>query len=450
MPTEAETDDVLSRLSGLSNIAKDVPREITQFEMDQAVWSVLNRNQEIIVWTKENEPTEEEFIKKLPFLLRDREYKWEGVAITPKQDGFELVRGALTATVPFAKVLHEYIEPVDVSTMKCPECEKPLFHREGGKLKAHEHVARDRHSAAEVIEGGEGDEDTMGENEVGDILDEGEEFVSPENVPEYVPPIASFKMNDWSPMKVLLSAAMLVVEETTLQVQPEGIRFSAMDPSHVCLPDIFLPAEAFTGYSVEKGFNLSLRTEDYKEKLKLMSAREPFDAFFGPDPDRDNEVFLKIRNGKDTYRIHPIESGWGKPPVPKLDLTARWVTTKEFLEEVLKKAKDSGDQVTFEAYPDRLRFFARSDVGEFEREWSKNDMELLSYEVNPPPHEEGRSDVNKSTFSLDYLLPQVKVIPKGTVVTMEFGRRMPVKMSYKFDEYQRCEFTYWLACRVSD
>jgi proliferating cell nuclear antigen len=239
--------------------------------------------------------------------------------------------------------------------------------------------------------------------------------------------------------KAVAAAVKTLVEEATFEASTEGLRFRAMDPSHVALVDLLMPGSSFEKYDAgDKPFKFSLRVEDL---VKLIGRAEAKDSVEISSAENDS-IMIRFMNGyRREFTIHLIESSSGAAPLPKLEFDTKMTLTKSIFERVLGDISAVADQVTIEAQKDKLSFSGKSDIGKASIALEKNDADVLGLEV--------KND-SKSTYSIDYLISISKALGGvSDTLVCELSTKKPIHLIFKLNDLG-ASLSYFLAPRVAD
>lgn len=230
--------------------------------------------------------------------------------------------------------------------------------------------------------------------------------------------------------KKIINALASIIEEVSLDVGPEGIQFTAMDPSHISMVDFHMGKEHFEEYEVTEEMKLGL---DVDENRKIINRSKPDDILtIEADPSRIT-LTLQQRDGGTVRRFGlPLIDVMGgeKYKLPHLDTAVRVRIPSYLFDDAIKDASIISDNITFRAQPEVFLVKAEGDSGSIETEIK----EWLEYEV--------REEI-QSTFNLSYLTDIAKSLEDE--VTIDLGNDMPLKLSFTLDG---AEFQFILAPRV--
>ncbi len=238
-------------------------------------------------------------------------------------------------------------------------------------------------------------------------------------------------------LKTLSAACKIVVEEATFTVSPvEGLSFRAMDQSHIELVHVALPPSAFESFACEKEDSFSLRAEDLAAVASRLDSGDGAVTLAEGD---DSSVVLGLE-GKTTrtFSLHTLDGGSGTAPLPKLEFTAKAALSRALMERVLGDMAVVADQVTLDATPERLAFSGRSEAGSADVRLAKGDLSSLEC-----------GEGAKATYSIDYLAAFLKHVGGADEVTVEFGSRKPVRLTFALGDQGGLAAMY-LAPRVSE
>ena len=238
--------------------------------------------------------------------------------------------------------------------------------------------------------------------------------------------------------RAVAAAVKTLVEEATFDATSEGIKFRAMDPSHVALVDLDWPVAAWTAYECDKPFKFSVRVEDLTKLINRADAKDSIEIGSG----EDDSISVKFSNGyKREFNIHLIESTASSAPLPKLEFETKATITKTVLEKILGDVSVVSDQVTILATKEKLTFSGKSDVGKAEISLAKNDADVLALQSNAE---------SKATYSIDYVSGILKALSAvADTVELEYSTKKPLRLMLKLND-QGAKMWYFLAPRVSD
>jgi len=205
--------------------------------------------------------------------------------------------------------------------------------------------------------------------------------------------------------KTCVSAASALVQEAAFIVTPEGLKMKAMDPSHIALIDIDLPAGAFEGFEVEKPTIIGV---SLAEMNRIVSRAKSDDELTIEFDDKTNRLTLTLGGPPERHFSTPvIDVRKEDLPEPKLKLTATAEVAAGAIQDGIKDAELIGDLVNIEASKDGIRMWAESDKGTSELRLNAGDEVLPKLDVSEPAragyHVKQLGDMVKTCFPADII-----------------------------------------------
>ena len=225
--------------------------------------------------------------------------------------------------------------------------------------------------------------------------------------------------------------------ETTFQIDKEGIRLRFMDPSHVGLIDMVLPAEMF--YEFEKNIEprkFGVIMDELVKIVKNFDKNDKIEVTIGP-----SMLHLKSDSYKTSLRL--IETEYREPPLPRQTFNA----DLELSINTLKKFKG------VQAVSEYINILAGKDCSTFNIS-GKGDSGTAEMDLTSESHTITKE--SSATYSMDYLMRVINNITRDIkdTVHLEFSTRAQdystgvLRLSYRLNEYGKIEF--YLAPRVQD
>ena len=235
--------------------------------------------------------------------------------------------------------------------------------------------------------------------------------------------------------KVITTASNLI-DEATFKATKEGILMRALDPSRVVLIDLDLPESVFAKYDVEREETIGINMKHFKKILKR-----------GKDNDtlilrKDKNAFLEIIfQGSATrkFKLPLIEVDELELDIPELPFTVKAVLLSDTLKEAIKDAMLISDCLFFVAKEDEFIMRAEGETTELKITFTIEEEGLLDIDVK---------EESKSAYGIGYLNDMVKEIDRTKEVTLWFGNKTPLQLSYPIRDEGK--LTFLLAPRVEE
>lgn len=226
----------------------------------------------------------------------------------------------------------------------------------------------------------------------------------------------------------------VINDDMTLNVTPEGMSVTSMDPSHVAMIDLKLKKSAFGKYEVEEPFRLSFTISELRKRLEAIEAKKELVTI---RHDVTNAKLVLDINEPTSLRrremkIKLLEPYEEEVPKPKILFHGNTRILLDDLDRGIKDALMVSEHMKIRAKfgEKTLAFEAEGDLGE----------SLL--EIRDPLDYKNDSDGELSaTYTIQYLANYVNAIkPFSEVVRVEMNTDMPVKITLDGSQDLECDF----------
>jgi proliferating cell nuclear antigen len=246
---------------------------------------------------------------------------------------------------------------------------------------------------------------------------------------------------DWRAASAVLQS---ISEDVTFDVDADGIRSRAMDPSHVALVEVSLSPKCFEKYACLRPARFSVHMEDFSKIVKRADSKESFQV-----SRTDGASALSIRIGTGHYRkefeLHLLETDPKSSPLPKLAFTTRFKMDLYSFYQILNDVSTLSNYLTVVVRSDQVVLSGKGDSGKVEVTIGKNQSGLLQ-EIEIL----GEREETRALYNLEYLLKLVKsVTPYSDMITFEYANKMPLKMEFLIGKQPGVgKIQYYLAPKI--
>lgn len=231
----------------------------------------------------------------------------------------------------------------------------------------------------------------------------------------------------------LLDAIRDIVEEAVFIATQEGLSLRAMDSARVAMVDLKLPVVFFPDYKIEKeDVKFAISVADMIKSLKGTKKGYKLVIELG----EENLLRLSfIGKGKHVFEFPLLDITAESLPSLKLKFEAHIKIETDIIGNAIKNLEKFSDYVTFRANSEKLILSGRSEKGRAASEFLKD--ELISLEVE---------NESVASYSTEYLLNILGKSELSEVTLLEFGNRVPLKVTYGLAG--EGEISYFLAPRT--
>ncbi len=248
---------------------------------------------------------------------------------------------------------------------------------------------------------------------------------------------------DW---RAATSVLQSIAEDVTFDIDADGIRSRAMDPSHVALVEVSLSSRSFEKYDCLRPSRFTVHMEDFSKIVKRADSKESFEITRS-----SNQSSLQIKIGMGHYRkefeLHLLETDPKSSPLPKLSFTTRFKMDLYSFYQILTDVSTLSNYLTVVVRSDQVVLSGKGDSGKVEVVLGKNQSGLLQ-EIEIL----GERQETRALYNMEYLLKVVKsVTPYSDMITFEYASKMPLKMEFLIGKQPGMgKIQYYLAPKIID
>jgi len=232
----------------------------------------------------------------------------------------------------------------------------------------------------------------------------------------------------------ILKSISTLVEEATFTIDPEGLAFRGMDPSHIALIDIALFNSNFAKFECEKESKFGVKVNELSKLVKQFDKRDQINV----EMSKDNELILSNREFK--YKTFLTETSATDTPLPKIPYDASAAFYGKTLKNYFKKLAVISQYITLKNDYNICQLSGKGDIGELKIKLERGHEDLIENSVK---------EDSEGTFSLEYLIPYLQQFSENVVHKLEYSSNKPLRVdSSKIFGAGRMHF--YLAPRVEN
>lgn len=239
--------------------------------------------------------------------------------------------------------------------------------------------------------------------------------------------VSEFSVFSSSPAlwRTVASALRSLAEDSTFDVDADGIRTRSMDPSHVALLDVKLPVGTFQKFYCVRPTKFTVHIEDFSKILKRSELKEPMEI-----SRTSKNKSLLIKMGWDHYRkefeLQLIEDELKSSPLPKLTFTTRFAMSLGAFYQILSDISTVSTNIGVTVSNGSVLLTGKGDSGSAEISLGREDGALLQEAVVENGPQETRA-----FYNLEYLIKIVKTVSGFCdFVKVEYSSKMPLRLEF--------------------
>lgn len=231
----------------------------------------------------------------------------------------------------------------------------------------------------------------------------------------------------------MVETVNVVVEESKIHLNEEGLGIRAVDPANVAMVDLNVGTGAFESYEGDGGvIGVNLN------RISDVAGTVDSDTLVHFSLDEETRK-LHIEAGGLEYTLALIDPDTirQEPDIPELDLPAEVVIEGRHLDRGIKASDMVSDHIQLKVDEGEEKFVMEA-VG---------DTDDVNFEMEEDDLVDFTSASADSLYSLDYVKDLNKAIDKDSEVTMDLGEEFPTKLHFDIMDGEG-QVTYMLAPRI--
>ena len=233
--------------------------------------------------------------------------------------------------------------------------------------------------------------------------------------------------------RYVVSAISKIIEEGAFIVDNEGLRFKAMDPSHVVMIDYFIPSSAFEEFEVEGEEAIGVNFEDITKIMRRATKEDKL----GLETEGSKLIISLIGKGVRKFILPQLSLTTESLPEPQIEFNVKVRILSDLFKDMVKDLEPIGDILYLEASEEEFKAKATSDLGEAEVVIDRESGNIIDFEVKEP---------SKASYSIDYFVDMSAATNAANTVSIEFSTDMPSKIEFELPQEGR--LTFYVAPRV--
>ncbi len=243
------------------------------------------------------------------------------------------------------------------------------------------------------------------------------------------------RFSDARMWKRVIDAIEVLVDEAVFKINSEAMSVRAMDPSHVAMVDVYLPAGIFEEYECSGDESIGLSLDEMGKVMRRASTSDELELNLD-EATSSLRVQLKGATTR-TFKLSLLDIGGEEPPTPSITFNVEAKILSDALVQAMKDAELFSDHVQISSTPDGLLITASGDTSGVEVKIDKGSEALLELKT---------TENSRAIYALNYLSDMIKAASVSDTVILSFSTDMPLKLEFRILGEGRV--TYWLAPRI--
>jgi len=181
--------------------------------------------------------------------------------------------------------------------------------------------------------------------------------------------ILQFKLEDWSVLKNIFTNINEIIDEIVIECNPEGLKFNALDRSHICFFACKIPKASFDEYEINNLMSLYI---DLNELVKVLKRGNKKDCLLFKADNSTFDIVFKNENTR-TFSITQIDIDDNSREIPNMNFTVEFEFDFDSINNSLKDADLYSDRLKFTCADNWLVLSCEGSFGKYKNEFQLNE-----------------------------------------------------------------------------
>ena len=155
-----------------------------------------------------------------------------------------------------------------------------------------------------------------------------------------------------------------IIDEIVIECNPEGLKFNALDRSHICFFECNIPQKSFDKYEIDKILLLYI---DVNELVKVLKRGNNKDSLIFKANNETFDIIFKNENTR-TFSITQIDMNDSSRNFPNMDFAVDFECDYDLIVNSLKDADLYSDRLTFTCEDNSLVLSCEGSFGKYKNE----------------------------------------------------------------------------------
>lgn len=209
-------------------------------------------------------------------------------------------------------------------------------------------------------------------------------------------------------------------DEAAFSVEASGLRYRAMDASHVSLLDLFIPRGAFEEFRCEDPpVRFSVKTQDVIERLaRGIGGQEDVGLSMDEEVRPEELRIMLVGSRNKEYTIKTLEDYGELVTLPKLDFSVMFSVESKSLGELLEDMAVSSERILIKTTSEKIEMSGESDSGRASTCITQTNTFLYRMECR---------EVSEASYRIGPLAEFLDSM-KPRVARIEYSSKMPIRI----------------------
>jgi proliferating cell nuclear antigen len=235
-----------------------------------------------------------------------------------------------------------------------------------------------------------------------------------------------FKTVQSTPFRVLIEALKDILTEANFVFEKDGMKITAMDPSHTVLVHLKLKAENFEAYYCPKKLVLGIYMLNFYKLIKTMSNNDTLTLFVLKS--ELNSLGIKIENSeknqKTTYTLDLMDIDEESINIPPAEFNAVITMLSSDFQKICRDMNNLAEKIEIKSAGKQLIFSCKGDFASQETIMGESSNNGMNYVQNE------QDAIIQGEFALKHLVLFTKCTNLCNSIKLYLKNNFPIIISY--------------------
>lgn len=180
----------------------------------------------------------------------------------------------------------------------------------------------------------------------------------------------NFRLEDWTILKKIFVNINEIIDEIVIECNPEGLKFNALDRSHICFFECNIPKKSFDEYYIDKILYLYI---DVNELVKVLKRGNNKDVLVFEADSSTYDITFENTNVR-KFSLTQIDMTDNSKQFPNMQFSVNYECDFDSILNSLKDADLYSDKLTFTCKEEELILSCEGSFGRYKNKFPLNNM----------------------------------------------------------------------------
>ena len=236
--------------------------------------------------------------------------------------------------------------------------------------------------------------------------------------------------SDINIFKSSFEAISKIVNEIQMEIDSDGLRVNAIDPSHTTFVNLDIKEIEFDIFECEKPRSIFFNTDEFLKYLKRINK----DSLLEIKVDENYLIIHSEGSTNKTFKLKLMENDYTVPSLPQIDYEMEFEISTKLFKEICNDIVEFSPRMKISNDGNFIRFIAFGDFTDAEIEYIYQNKVTEKY---------------SAVYDMNKIKDMMKADKFATKTYIHYGNDMPVLIEMKSENENQC-LNFILAPRIEE